>query len=345
MNIPFISIIIPCRNEEDYITGCLDSVLAQDYPGDKMEILVADGMSTDDTKKIILDFEKKHPSIHYFENPKKIVTMGLNILIKQAKGEFILRMDAHTEFPKDYVSKCVKYIQEYNVDNVGGIIVTLPGNNTLRAQAIALAMSSTFGVGNSYFRTGTKEPRMVDTVPFGCFRKEVFDKVGLFDEDMVRSQDAEFNLRLIKNGGKILLAPDIVSHYYARDSFIKLITMYAQYGYFKSLSAAKLGKIMGIRQMIPALFVGSLLVLVLGAILFKPLIWLFLFELGLYLAANSYFSFKISLKNSPFLLPFLVWSFILIHFTFGYNYLRGIIDFWILKKHLHRKITDLPLTR
>jgi len=201
-NSPFISIIIPCRNEEDYISPCLDSILAQDYARDRMEILVADGMSTDRTKDILLDYVKNHPTVHFFENPKKIVTMGLNILIKQSKGEFILRMDAHTKFPKNYISKCIQYIQEYKVDNVGGVIVTLPGNNTLSAKAIALAMSSTFGVGNSYFRTGVKEPRMVDTVPFGCYRREIFNKIGLFDEDMVRSQDAEFNLRLIKSGGE-----------------------------------------------------------------------------------------------------------------------------------------------
>lgn len=342
---PFISIIIPCRNEGNYISRCLDSVLAQDYPGDKVEILVADGMSTDDTKKILLDYVKHHPSVRYFENPKKIVTMGLNILIKQAKGELIARIDAHTDFPKDYVSKCVKYIQEYNVDNVGGIIVTLPGNDTLRAKTIALAMSSTFGVGNSYFRTGVKEPRLVDTVPFGCYRREVFDKIGLFDEDMIRNQDAEFNLRLIKNGGKILLAPDIVSRYYARNTFRKMITMYAQYGYFRALTAAKLGKIMGIRQTIPALFVCSLLALILGSVFFRHLIWFLFIEIAVYLAANLFFSLKISLKKGLSLLPFLVWTFILIHFTFGYNYLRGIFDFWILKKHLHHKIADLSLSR
>ena len=345
INLPFISIIIPCRNEEDYITRCLDSILAQDYPVDRMEILVADGMSTDDTKNILLDYINKHPSVRFFENPKKIVTIGLNILIKESIGEFILRMDAHTEFPKDYISKCIKYIQEHKVDNVGGVIVTLPGNDTLAARAIAIAMSSTFGVGNSYFRTGVREPRLVDTVPFGCYRREVFDRIGLFDEDMVRSQDAEFNLRLIKSGGKILLAPDIISRYYARSSFKKMITMYAQYGYFKSLSAAKIGKILGIRQMIPALFVSTLLLLILGSIILKPLIWLFLFEISLYLVANIFFSLKISLKEGLILLPILIWSFILIHFTFGFNYLRGILDFWILKRHLHHKIMDLPLTR
>jgi len=345
MTQPFISIIIPCRNEKNYIIACLDSVLAQDYPGDRMEVLVADGMSTDGTKEMLLGYIKGHPSVHYVENPKKTVTMGLNIMIKQAKGELIARMDAHTEFPKDYISKCVKYIQEYNVDNVGGVILTLPGNDSLGAKAIALAMSSPFGVGNSYFRTGVKEPRLVDTVPFGCYRREVFDRIGLFDEDMVRSQDAEFNLRLIKNGGKILLAPDIVSRYYARNSFLKLQTMYAQYGYFKSLSAAKLGKIMGIRQMIPAIFVSSLMVLILASLIIKPLIWLFLFELALYLAANITFSIKIASENGQVLLPLLVWGFLIIHFTFGLNYLRGIIDFWIFKKHLRHKITDMPLTR
>jgi len=144
-----------------------------------------------------------------------------------------------------------------------------------------------------------------------------------------------------------LLAPDIVSHYYARNSFIKLITMYSQYGYFKSLSAVKIGKILGIRQMVPALFISTLMILILGSIFFKPLIWLFLFEISLYLAANVLFSLKIALKENLILLPLLVWSFILIHFTFGFNYLRGIFDFWLLKKHLHvrHKIADLPLTR
>jgi len=344
-NLPFVSIIIPCRNEEDYIIPCLDSILAQDYPKDRLEILVADGMSTDRTKQLLLDYVKNHPTVHCFDNPKKIVTMGLNILIKKANGDLIARMDAHTKFPTDYISKCVRYSQEHKVDNVGGIIITLPGNDSLSAQAIALAMSSQFGVGNSYFRTGVKEPRLVDTVPFGCYRREVFDKIGLFDEDMVRSQDAEFNLRLIKSRGKILLAPDIISHYYARNSFKKMITMYAQYGYFKSLSAAKLGQIMGIRQMIPALFVSSLALLIAGSLIYKPLIWLLILDLGLYLSANLFFSYKISSSKNFTIFPLLIWAFILIHFTFGFNYLRGIFDFWILKKHLHHKISDMPLTR
>ena len=342
---PFISIIIPCRNEEKYISRCLDSVLAQDYPGDKMEILVADGMSTDGTKGILLDYVKRHASIRYIENSRKVVTAGLNILIKHSKGELVLRMDAHNVFPQNYVSKCVKYMQERNVDNVGGVIVTMPGDNTLCAKAIAIAMSSTFGVGNSYFRTGVKEPCLVDTVPFGCYRREIFEKIGFFDEDMIRSQDAEFNLRLIKNGGKILLAPDIVSHYYARSDFKKLISMYAQYGYFKSLSAAKIGRIIGIRQMIPALFIGSLIALACGSIFFKPFIWVFALEISAYFAANLFFSFKTALKKGLIIFPFLILSYILIHFSFGFNYLRGILDFWILKKHLLRKIVDLPLTR
>ena len=292
-----------------------------------------------------MDFVKDHPSVRFFENPRKIVTVGLNVLIKEAKGEFILRMDAHTEFPQDYVSKCVRYIQKYNVDNVGGVIVTLPGSKGLIAKVIAAAMSSTFGVGNSYFRTGSKEPRLVDTVPFGCFRKDIFDRIGLFDEDMVRTQDAEFNLRINKNGGKVLLVPDIVSHYHARSTFGKMMQMYVQYGYFKALSAVKIGKIMGIRQMIPAIFVSSLFILTFAALVYKPLIWLLLIDIAMYLLANIYFSFKIAFKQDLMMFPILVWTYILIHFSFGFNYLRGILDFWILKKHLHYKIADLPLSR
>jgi glycosyltransferase involved in cell wall biosynthesis len=342
----FISIIIPCRNEEKFIAKCLDSILAQDYPHDYIEILIADGMSTDNTRKILQEYAARVSQIRWFENPKKIVPTGLNILIRESKGEIIIRMDAHNEYPIDYVSKCVKYLLEYQVDNVGGLWITRPGANTLIAKAIAKATSCGFGIGNASYKLGIKEPKYVETVPFGCFFKKTFDKIGLFDEDMVRAQDSEFNHRIIKNGGKVLLVPDIVSYYHARETFTKMVKMYSQYGYFKAFTAVKLGGVFTIRQIVPALFVISVTFLSLGGIFYPVFRLLLGMDIGVYLLANIVASAKLTMMSKDYrLFPLLIWAFTLTHFTFGFHYLRGAIDFWVLRKHLKNKLTDLPVTR
>jgi len=214
----FVSIIIPCRNEEKYIGKCLDSILGQDYPKESLEILVVDGMSEDKTREIIKEYSEKYSFIKFLENPNKFTSFALNIGIKNAQGEVILRMDAHAGYEKYYISKCVKYLRESGADNVGGVMKTLPSKNTVWAQAIAISLSHPFGVGGSQFRKGTDKPKWVDTVFGGCYKREVFDKIGLFNENLIRSQDMEFNLRLKKAGGKILLHPEIVSYYYPKSN-------------------------------------------------------------------------------------------------------------------------------
>jgi len=215
----FVSIIIPCRNEEKFIGKCLESILNQDYPKEKMEVLVVDGMSEDRTREIIKNFQFSNPNfqLRLLDNPKKFTPFGLNIGIKNAQGKVIIRMDAHATYEKDYVSKCVKYLKEYKADNVGGIVKTLASANTLIAQAIAICLSHPFGVA-SLFRLGSVKMKEVDTVFGGCYKKEVFDKIGLFNENLIRSQDMEFNLRLKRAGGKILLFPDIVAYYYPQSN-------------------------------------------------------------------------------------------------------------------------------
>ncbi|MFA5779104.1 MAG: glycosyltransferase family 2 protein [Elusimicrobiota bacterium] len=345
-NESFVSIIIPCRNEEKFIGRCLGSVIANNYPNDKLEVLVIDGMSEDVTRKIVRKYAEKYPFVKLLENPNKIVPTALNIGIKNAQGEIIIRMDAHNVYEKDYIPKCVKYLKKYDVDNVGGVLVTLPAGDNVLSRSIALALSHPFGVGNSYFRIGTKEPRYVDTVPFGCYKKEVFEKIGLFDEDLIRNQDDEFNLRLIKSGGKILLVPEIVSYYYARDSLAKLWKMYFQYGYFKPLVVRKVGGVLTWRQTIPSLFVGSLLTMGLLSFLNGYFLLLFLFVAGFYAVVNFYFSLNISIKNKNlFLVPFLIISFGILHFSYGLGYLKGILDFIVSGKHLKKKIKDMPNTR
>jgi len=345
MNLPFVSIIIPCRNEEKFIGKCLDSIFVNDYPEDKCQILIVEGFSSDRTKEIVKEYVEKNGNSTLLYNTGKMVAKALNIGINNARGEVIIIMDAHCIYQKDYISKCIKYLYEYKVDNIGGILVTLPGNSSIVAESIAFALSHPFGVGNAYFRIGSKKPRHVDTVPFGCYKKEVFQKIGLFDEDLVRNHDDEFNLRLIKNGGKILLTPDIVSYYYARDSLLKLWKMYYQYGYFKPLVAQKVGGVLTWRQLIPPLFVGSLLGFFALSLIVKPFLWLFVLILSFYLAANLAFSLQIAIKKGLTHFPVLPAVFSVIHFSYGIGYLKGVWDFILLKKHKRKKIEDVPLTR
>ena len=343
---PFVSILIPCRNEEKFIENCLESIINNnEHLMGRLEVLVIDGMSEDGTREIVKGYVDKYPWLKLIDNPKKIVPTAMNIGIKNAQGDIIMRMDAHNIYEKDYISKCVRYLEEYNVDNVGGIWITMPGEDTVIARSIALALSSPFGVGNTYFRIGSKAPKFVDTVPFGCYKREVFEKIGFFDEDLIRNQDDEFNQRLIKNGGKILLAPDIISYYYARDALSKLWRMYYQYGYFKPLVAKKVGGIFTWRQLIPAVFISSVIFFGISSFFFKSLFSIFLFLITSYLIVNFSFSFKIAVKKGFkyfFTLPVI---FAVLHFSYGYGYLKGILDFVIFRKHLRKDITNVPLTR
>ncbi len=213
---PFVTVILPCRNEEKFIAGCLDSIISSDFPKDRLEVLVVDGMSEDGTREILAGYTSQYQFIKMVENTKRTTPCAFNLGIKNARGEIIIIMGMHATYASDYITKCVQYLEKYAVDNVGGVMVTVPRDNTLIGKAIAQALSHKFGVGNSMFRSGTKEPVFVDTVFGGCYKKEVFDRIGLFNEKLVKHQDMELNCRLRASGGHILLAPDIVCQYYAR---------------------------------------------------------------------------------------------------------------------------------
>src|SRR5688572_7628844 len=200
---PKVTVILPCRNEARYIGPCLDSILAGAYPADLLEILVVDGHSTDETRALVKDYAARHPQVRLLDNPARIVPTALNIGIRAATGDVIARMDAHVIYPPEYLPRLVAALEESGADNVGGCVITLPADGTATAQAIAIALGQPFGVGNSHFRIGSPKARFVDTVPFGCFRRELFNRVGMFDEELVRNQDDEFNARIISRGGKI----------------------------------------------------------------------------------------------------------------------------------------------
>ena len=255
---PLVSVVVPCRNEARYIAACLDSIVASDYPGDRLEILVAEGQSDDDTRAIIERYARQDPRIRLIENPSRTTPAGLNQAIRSSSGSIIIRMDAHVLYPDHYIRSLVEALEETGADNVGGVLETVPGDSSPAGRAIAIGLSHPFGVGNSHFRTGTSERRDVDTVPFGCFRREVFDRIGLFDEELIRNQDDELNFRLLRHGGRVLLLPEVSSRYFARPSFGQLARMYYQYGYFKPLVARKVGRVMTARQLVPSLLVTSL---------------------------------------------------------------------------------------
>lgn len=222
--VPFASVVIPVRNERAFIACCLDSVLANNYPADRLEILVVDGLSEDGTRAILDHYASRFSTIRILDNPGKITPAALNLGIRDARGDIVVRLDAHARIAPDYISQCVAWIESSNADNVGGLMRTLPRGSGLVAEAITLALGHSFGVGNSAFRTGKAEPRWVDTVFGGCYRREVFRRVGGFNERLPRGQDMEFNLRLKRAGGRTLLVPSIRCDYFARcdlRSFLK----------------------------------------------------------------------------------------------------------------------------
>ena len=261
--LPMVTVIVPCRNEGKWIAPCLASILGNDYPRQRLEVLVVDGMSSDETRAVVERYAADNACIRLLDNAKQITPVALNIGIAAAQGTVVLRMDAHVDYPADYISSLVRLLVETGADNVGGVCLTRPGSETAMARAIAVGMSHPLGVGNSYFRIGSAEERWVDTVPFGCYHREVFGRIGLFDEELVRNQDDEFNFRLIRSGGRILLSPTVVCRYFTRDSLGKLWRMYYQYGYFKPLVVRKVKGVMTLRQLGPPLFV---LCLVAGAL-------------------------------------------------------------------------------
>ena len=328
-----VSIIIPTRNEEAFIINTLNSIMGQDYPSDEVEVIIADGESDDNTRSLIQGYIVNHPNVVLIDNPERVVPFALNYAIERASGEVIIRLDAHSKYPSNYVSRLVTELENTGADNVGGVWVTTPANKGLIATAIALSTSHPLGIGDASYRLDNPEIKEVDTVPFGCFPRDVFERIGLFDTDLIRNQDDEFNGRIIKNGGKIFLIPDVEIEYYARATISTMMRMFFQYGLFKPLVNVKLGSPATLRQFIPPLFVLFLMV---GLIVpFLPILVQFSWLAGfaLYLVLTVLVGVKITLDNKrASLLLFLPWLFPLIHISYGWGYIKGFLMLHLLKK-------------
>ena len=317
---------MPVRNEGSFIARSLSAALAQDYPADKMEVIIADGMSTDGTRETVSDVARTHANLRLIDNPRQIVSTGLNAAIREAKGEILIRVDGHCEISPDYVRLCVAQLLKDHAECVGGPLETI--GETYVAQVIAAAMSSRFGVGDSSFRIGASEPKLVDTVPFPAYKRETLRRVGNFDEELVRNQDDEYNYRLRKLGGRILLSPEIRSRYYSRAAFGSLWKQYFQYGFWKVRVLQKHARQMRLRQFGPALFVASLLVTLLlwpwihGA-RFLPLV-----IAGTYTVVSLAASVFTARRHGWKLLPLLPLAFAILHVGYGCGFIAGLMRFW-----------------
>ena len=315
---PEVTVIIPVLNEEKYIKGCLDSLLRQTFPLERTECLIIDGCSDDSTVEICEEYADKAP-IRILKNEMRKTTYALNMGIAEARGKYIIRLDAHADFAPDYIEKCVHYLESKpEIENVGGIAVTV-GRGKM-GSAIADMLSTKFGVGGSSFRTGGEG--YVDTVPFGAFRKELFDKIGLFNHNLPRSEDNDINARIRAAGGKIWLAKDIEFTYYCRDTVPGILKMALQNGnaLFRTLKENK--KAMSIRHFIPFLFLLSLVVFPPLCFLHPVFFWIFMAELFCYLVLDFYFSFAgKSIKNGLITL----WLYPLFHICYGAGSLLGLL--------------------
>lgn len=322
-----LSIIIPCRNEEEYIERCIKSILAFEKLNEiSHEIFFVDGMSTDRTIEILLDYSVQFENIRILNNPKLIQAAALNIGIARASGKYILRLDAHSEYPSDYLLKIIKTAKRTNADNVGGIFITKPGGNTYNAYLVQALTTHKFGVGDSGFRTGAREGK-TDTVPYGYFKREIFEKYGGFDERLVRAQDYEFNRRIIINGGKIWQNPDIRISYFnqptlwefLRKQFFKEAPYNVYMWYLAPYTFTYRHAITGVFTL--GVIVGFILSFF--SIVFK---WIYISVLILYFLLAVISSIQQAIRYRKivhiFVLPI---SFFLFHFIHGIGLIKGAI--------------------
>lgn len=317
-----VSVISACRNEAAHIGAFLDSLLAQYTPGLNLEFLVADGRSDDGTPAILRDYAARDPRIRILDNPGRIVSTGLNAAIHAASGAILIRMDAHTEYDSGYISACVDTLRRTGADNVGGPARTRAAS--WLGQAIAAAYHSRFSTGGARFHDPQFEG-YVDTVTYGCWRRETLLRLGGFDESLVRNQDDELNYRLTLAGGRIYQSPAIVSWYRPRASIRRLFQQYFQYGFWKVAVIRKHHLPASWRHLVPCAFVLAILLLALLAPVSGICAASLALLLGAYLMATILFSWEAAARTAFRLLPVLPLIFATYHVSYGLGFLAGLI--------------------
>ncbi|MCU0652667.1 MAG: glycosyltransferase family 2 protein [Candidatus Pacebacteria bacterium] len=323
------TIVIPCRNEEKYIAICLDSLEKQSFPKESMEVIVVDGMSKDGTRSIVAGYERRCPWVKMMDNPLMTTPCAFNIGIKAARGECIMIMGAHAEYPRDYISKCVAALKSSGADNVGGMLMVKTMADTLTAKAIVFSLSSLFK--SRRLDESVNRPFIeVDTVFGGCYKKDVFKRVGMFNEGIVRHQDMEFNMRLKKSGGRILMFPDIKSCYYAKSSFKELAKHEFSDGMWV-VYMIKFAKFPSkFRHYLPFLFILGAFSLAILSFIWWPFVVLLAILGAVYFAANLNFAARIAAREKNpayiFLIPL---AFTVRYFGFGLGSIMGVARLFI----------------
>jgi succinoglycan biosynthesis protein ExoA len=298
---PLVSIIIPCYNEQKTICLLLQALLGQTYPIEDLEVIISDGNSKDKTREVINQFNLEYPqlSIKVVENHKRNIPSALNAAIKNASGEYVIRLDAHSVPAANYVELCVEDLKSGKGDNVGGVWDIRPSDDSLMAKCISIAASHRLGVGDAQYRY-TTEAAVVDTVPFGALQRTLFDRVGTFDEALLTNEDYEFNVRIRKSGGRIWLNPAIRAVYFSRRDLLSLATQYWRYGLWKWRMLRSNLRTLRWRQALPPVFVLSIIIGVILAF-FSPLFGLLLgIEILIYLVAILLGTFSESVQNKDF---------------------------------------------
>ncbi len=316
MNIPKVSILLPVRNEGKYISKTVKSLFEQDYPHEMLEIVIADGNSDDNTKDELKKLKKQYKSIKVVDNPGLTMPKGFNLAFSNSTSEFIIMFGGHSVIPKNYISQSINNIEKNNADCSGGVLNTI--GEGFWGNIIASTTSSIFGVGNVSFRVKNIKSGYVNSVPYGCYKRTVFEKLGLLDEELIRNQDDEFNFRIIQDGMRIWQDSSLVIDYYSRSSLNKLFKQYFEYGLFKVRVIQKRRQIISLRHLIPSLFLIAL---------FVPSFSFYIFII--YFIASLFFSIKIGKINILKWIPCQI-SFFIIHLSYGAGFLYGIIKFIFL---------------
>ncbi len=314
---------MPVRNEEEYIRASLQSLVDQSYPVSCCEIIVVDGRSSDRTREIIEEIRLQNPQVRCLDNSVGIVPTAMNIGIRAARGEVIIRADGHNVYPKDYAANCVKYLEQTGADNAGGPWLTVPADESFSARLVVAILSSPFGVGNSKFRT-SREEGFVDTVPFGAFRREIFDRVGMYNERLVRNQDNEFNARIRKAGGTIYLTPALTTYYHPVKNFLGLLKYAIKTSQWHIFTLRENRESMGLRHLVPALFLIILLLLSPASVMSVYAKEVLAAIICIYLFTGFYFSLRAKTEGNldmALVQPFATFCF---HIAYGAGTLFGL---------------------
>lgn len=320
---PFVSVIVPCYNEEKTISYLLSAVFAQTYPHARLELIIADGMSTDKTRELIAKFQKIHAGfkIIVVDNKIKNIPSALNQAIRESRGEIIVRLDAHSMPIPEYVEHCVSAHLSGKGDNVGGVWDIRPGAETWMAESISFAAAHPLGAGDALYRLKSNAG-VVDTVPFGSFRRTLIDKIGFFDETLLANEDYEFNARVRESGGIVWLDPSIRSIYFSRSTLGSLAVQYWRYGFWKWRMLMRYPHTLRWRQALPPLFVLSLIILIVLSLWFTPAGYLVAIQVFLYLAVIEMAGLKLAIeKRTPFHILGLPLSISTMHLAWGSGFL------------------------